>query len=199
MKYVDIIKASFDRQLPKDTLFPSEFGICVRRSYFERTEVFQKINVSEAMETGVVYHEAIEQKLRDELKCETEKEIQGELNGIKISGRIDAICGNDLLEIKTVSIFVNIPKSYHIDQATVYWLLTNKQYNIYLIYIKRNDLQIREIMLDKSVLEAHIPNIMKFIDDYKKLIETGDYRQVKMADSTFCKNCYFTKKCYAYW
>ncbi|AZI75904.1 putative CRISPR-associated Cas4 nuclease [Sulfolobales Beppu rod-shaped virus 1] len=200
MTYEDIIKKAFVRVYDKNTIFPSEIGICVRRSYFMRQGEVRLTNVTEEMDIGTVYHNDIEIKMRDDLHCETEVKVEGEIENIKISGRIDAICKTDLLEFKITGYIPFSPKIYHLQQVAIYYYLLSKQNrkidNVYIIYIKRGTLEVKEFLITREVLNYAFENAVDFIKKFKIAIEKNDYSFIPLADASFCKNCIFKNKCY---
>ncbi len=74
-----------------------------QKSYFERKFEFEKGINELILDLGEQYHERIENYFEEKLGCKSEIEVKGEIEGIKISGRVDLICNNDLIELKTIS------------------------------------------------------------------------------------------------
>ena len=199
MSYADYIKKAFVKSYQKEVLFPSEIGVCVRRSYFMRTEQQVLIFATEQMETGIKFHEAIQSTFKNELNCETEVSLATEINGFIISGRADAICNNDLLEFKVVSFLPPQPKDYHLQQLALYYKalldLGRKIENVYIYYIKRDSLEVKEFRVSEAQLREAFARAVEFINAYKYLLETGDIKKFKPAEPSLCKYCQFRNKC----
>ena len=135
MNYEEFVKQSFKMKYPEDTIFPSEIGICFRKSYFSRKFEFEKAVNEISLDLGEQYHEKVEHYFEEKLNCKPEIEINGEIEGMKISGRIDLICNNDLIELKTISTNYFQIKEYHLYQVAIYYYLLQQQnYKIDNIY-----------------------------------------------------------------
>ena len=97
--YEEFVKQSFKMKYPEDTVFPSEIGICFRKSYLSRKFEFERGINEISLDLGEQHHERVENYFVEKLGCKSEVEVKGEIEGIKISGRIDLICNNDLIEL----------------------------------------------------------------------------------------------------
>ena len=197
--YLETIKKAFYKSFDKNILFPSEIGICVRRSYFARTEQNVLVVSTEQMDIGKNFHEAIENAFENTLGCQTEVELRTEVEGIIISGRADAICGDDLIEFKVSSYIPLQPKSYHLQQLALYYKalldLGKQPENVYIFYIKRDTLEVKEFKISVEDLQDAFRKAVEFINSYKYVLETGDFKKFKPAEPSFCKYCQFRDKC----
>jgi len=199
MNYEDLVRQSFKIKYPEDLIFPSEVGICFRKSYFSRKFEFEKGINELVLDLGEQHHLRIENYFTEKLECKSEIEVKGEIEGLKISGRIDLICGNDLLEIKTISNnYFNI-KEYHLYQIAIYYYLLKLQNykidNVYIIYLNRINREVKQFQIEKNVLEEYIQKAIDWIKKFKEYLKLTDYKNIPGANNYLCKNCDFKSKC----
>ncbi|QJF12354.1 putative CRISPR-associated Cas4 nuclease [Metallosphaera rod-shaped virus 1] len=198
--YENRIKESFKKLYPEDTLYPSEICHCLRRSILARRIEHIKNLTSEVLDYGLAIHEDVETYFKEKLGCETEKAIEYEIEGVKISARVDLLCGSDLLELKTVSHFIRQPYQDHIVQVSLYHhILSQLGYkidNVYIIYINRQNYDVQEFKIQKDQLEQGLKSAIDFIKNYKKYKDEQNIFKIPTGDSTFCKNCEFKNICY---
>ncbi len=203
--YEDIIKNSFVHTYPRDELFASEIGICLRRSILSRRQPMVRAIDSLIMEYGVIMHETVQAHLVSELNCKAEVEVEDEIEGIKISGRADLLCprddGFDLLELKTTGYDAWEIKYYHKVQVALYKHMLEKKgikiNNIYVIYINRQNLNIKEFRMRDNDISEGLNMALKFIRDFVKHRNTDDIHKIEINDKLFCKGCEFYTVCYA--
>jgi len=204
MNYEDSVKQSFKVRYSEDIIFPSELGICLRKSYFTRKFEFEKGINDVSLDLGEQHHEKIEKYFKDKLNCQSEIEVKGEIEGIKISGRIDLICGNDLIELKTISNNYFHIKEYHLYQVSVYYYLLqysplkdNYQINnIYIIYLNRVNKEVKQFQISKKTIEEYTQKSISWIKQFKENMKLDDYKDIPPGETFFCKNCEFKGKCY---
>ena len=208
MNYEEFVKQSFKIKYDENTIFPSEIGICFRKSYFSRKFEFEKRINELVLDLGEQHHERIEKYFVEKLNCKNEVEVKGEIEGIKISGRIDLICNNDLIEIKTISNNYFQIKDYHLYQVGIYYYLlqqsaehssSQENYkidNIYIIYLNRISREVRQFLIDKKSIEEYIQKAIDWIKKFKEYIKMEDYKNIPPVNSYLCKNCEFKGKCY---
>ena len=198
--YEEFIKQSFKMKYPEDTVFPSEIGICFRKSYFSRKFEFEKAVNEISLDLGEQYHEKVEHYFEEKLNCKAEIEVKGEIENIKISGRIDLICNNDLIELKTISTNYFQIKEYHLYQVSIYYYLLQQQNykidNIYIIYLNRLNREVKQFLIDKKVLNEYIQKAIEWIKKFKEFMKSQDYKTIPGANNYLCKNCEFKAKCY---
>ncbi len=202
--YEDIIKKAFLRILPSDTLFASEVAICLRRSILARRQQTVKAIDNMLIEYGVIMHDVIEEYVTHQLNCQSEVELRDEIEGVKISGRIDLLCqrdnGYDLLELKTTGYDAWEVKYYHKAQVALYKLMLERRgikiENVYVIYINRQTLNVKEFRLRERDIEEGLNLAIKFIQNYIKNKDIKDVRKLEIADKIFCKGCEFYNYCY---
>jgi len=200
MNYEEFVKQSFKMKYDENTIFPSELGICFRKSYFSRKFEFEKGISDIALDLGEQHHQRIEHYFIEKLNCQSEIEVKGEIESLKVSGRIDLICNNDLLEIKTISTNYFQIKDYHLYQVAIYYYLLQQQNykidNVYIIYLNRINREVRQFLIDKKLIEEYIQKAIEWIKKFKEYIKMEDYKNIPLANSYFCKNCEFKGKCY---
>jgi RecB family exonuclease len=200
MNYEEFVKQSFKMKYPEDTIFPSEIGICFRKSYFSRKFEFEKAVNEISLDLGEQYHEKVEHYFEEKLNCKPEIEINGEIEGMKISGRIDLICNNDLIELKTISTNYFQIKEYHLYQVAIYYYLLQQQNykidNIYIIYLNRLNREVKQFLIDKKLIDEYIQKAIDWIKKFKEYIKMEDHKNIPPVNSYFCKNCEFKGKCY---
>ena len=200
MNYEEFVKQSFKMKYPEDTIFPSEIGICFRKSYLSRKFEFERGINEISLDLGEQHHERIESYFVEKLGCKSEVEVKGEIENIKISGRIDLICNNDLIELKTItSNYFNI-KEYHLYQVSIYYYLLQQQNykidNIYIIYLNRLNKEVKQFLIDKKVLDEYVKKAIEWIKKFKEFIKLQDYKTIPGANNYLCKNCEFKAKCF---
>ncbi|AFV51236.1 CRISPR/Cas system associated [Sulfolobales Mexican rudivirus 1] len=204
MVYEDVIKKAFVRTTPADELFVSEVGICLRRSILARRTTVIKAIDNMLLEHGVIMHEVVQTYLEHALNCQAEVEIEDEIEGVKVSGRVDLLCprndGFDLLELKTTGYDAWEVKYYHKVQVALYKAMLEKRgvkvNNVYVVYINRQTLNVKEFRLRESDLEEGMDLAVKFIRDYMKYQNVDDIHKITISDKTFCKGCEFYSVCY---
>ncbi|ARQ96684.1 hypothetical protein [Sulfolobus islandicus rod-shaped virus 11] len=198
--YEDFVKQSFKVKYPEDTIFPSEIGICFRKSYLSRKFEFERGINELVLDLGEQYHEKVEHYFEEKLNCKTEIEINGEIENIKISGRIDLICNNDLIELKTISTNYFQIKEYHLYQVSIYYYLLQQQNykidNVYIIYLNRLNREVKQFLIDKKLIDEYIQKAIEWIKKFKEFIKLQDYKTIPGANNYLCKNCEFKAKCY---
>ncbi len=200
MNYEEFVKQSFKMKYPEDTIFPSEIGICFRKSYLSRKFEFERGINEISLDLGEQHHERVENYFVEKLGCKSEVEVKGEIEGIKISGRIDLICNNDLIELKTItSNYFNI-KEYHLYQVSIYYYLLQQQNykidNVYIIYLNRINKEVKQFQINKAVIATYLQKAIDWIKKFKEFMKSQDYKTIPGANNYLCKACEFRAKCY---
>jgi len=200
MNYEDLVRQSFKVKYPEDTIFPSEVGVCFRKSYFARKFEFEKGINELVLDLGELHHERIENYFVEKLGCQAEVEVKGEIEGLKISGRADLICGNDLLEIKTISTNYFQIKEYHLYQIAIYYHLLQQQNfkidNIYIIYLNRINKEVKQFQIDKKIIDQYLQKAIDWIKKFKEYLKMTDYKNIPGVNNYLCKNCEFKSRCF---
>lgn len=94
--------------------------------------------------------------IKTEVKCEKGIEVDGMAYTIK--GRIDAVIGDYIVEIKTGRSNTSIPQQHHIMQTRIYlWLIGYKK--ALLLYITAN--RITEYFIDKPATDGEIIDLIR--------------------------------------
>ncbi len=200
MNYEEFVRQSFKVRYPEDTIFPSEIGICFRKSYFARKFEFEKGINELVLDLGELHHERIENYFVEKLGCQAEVEVKGEIEGLKISGRADLICGNDLLEIKTISTNYLQIKEYHLYQIAIYYHLLKQQNfridNVYIIYLNRINREVKQFQIDKNIIDQYFQKAIDWIKKFKEYLKLTDYKNIPGVNNYLCKNCEFKSRCF---
>ncbi len=203
--YEDIIKNAFVHSYPQNELFASEIGICLRKSILSRRQPMVRAIDNMLLEHGVIMHETVQAHLVRELNCQAEVEVKDNIEGITISGRVDLLCprddGFDLLELKTTGYDAWEIKYYHKVQVALYKMMLEKKgikiNNIYVIYINRQNLNVKEFRMRDSDINEGLNMALKFIRDFIKHRNVDDIHKIEISDKIFCKGCEFYNVCYA--
>ncbi|QJF12285.1 putative CRISPR-associated Cas4 nuclease [Saccharolobus solfataricus rod-shaped virus 1] len=200
MVYENKIKESFKKLYPENILYPSEIAYCLRKTILARRIQHIKNIGSEVADYGLAIHNDVEAYFKEKLGCETEKAIEYEIEGVKISARVDLLCGSDLLELKTVSHFIRQPYQNHIVQVSLYYhILSQLNYkidNVYLVYINRQNYDVQEFKIQKDQLDQGLKSAIEFIRNYKKYKDEQNIFKIPIGDTTFCRSCEFRNICY---
>lgn len=199
MNYEELVKQAFKVKYPADTIFPSEVGVCFRKSYLSRTVEFEK-EISELyLDLGEQHHERIEEFFKEKLGCQTEVEIKDEIEGMKISGRVDIICNNDLIEIKTIGYNFYKVKEFHLYQVALYYYILRKQNyqieNVYIIYLNRINKEVKQVLIEHKLLEIYYQKAVEWIRKLKEYLQEKDYRKVPGVNNYICKSCTLKQYC----
>lgn len=199
MNYEELIRQAYKIKYPIDTIFPSEVGVCFRKSYLSRMVEFEKEIDELHLDLGDQHHETIEQYFKEKLNCLTEVEVKDEIEGMKISGRVDIICNNDLIEIKTIGYNFYKVKEYHLYQVALYYKILKKQNyqidNVYIIYLNRVNKEIKQIKIETQVLEEYYQKAVEWIRKLKEYLKEKDYRKIPGANNYVCKSCNLKSYC----
>jgi len=123
-------------------IWVTELLMCPLKSFFNKELTIEMDGVvisplfaeeldSPSLVLGDLVHRGLEQWLQEKYGCETEVEVSREIEigGTKytIKGRIDALCGDTVIEIKYVrDIKSNQPFSHHVRQLQIYMWMTNR-------------------------------------------------------------------------
>ena len=117
-----------------DKIWVSELVQCKQKAYFNAKfpEIYQ---IEPRFWLGKIVHLGFEKWLEQEYNAKTEVEVEKSIDDITVSGRVDAIVDDTVIEIKYASdVFKNEPYEHHIKQVRLYLWLTDLT-NGKLIYI----------------------------------------------------------------
>ena len=119
---------------------------CVRKAWYNRMMGDRELrhlapSKRVILGLGLSTHLVVEEILR-ELGYATEKQIIVETSGVKIAGTPDAVNGEHVIEIKTVSRTPDQPYPQHLMQLNAYLAMTGLPTG-YLVYINKRDGAIR--------------------------------------------------------
>lgn len=94
--------------------------------------------------------------VKTEVECEKSIEVEGALYIIR--GRVDALIGDYVVEIKTSKSDVSIPQNHHILQTRLYLWLTNYKKAL-LLYVTAN--RITEFVIDKPATDGEVSDLIR--------------------------------------
>lgn len=199
MNYEELVKQSFKAKYPLDTIFPSEVGLCFRKSYLTRYVEFEKEISELILDLGEQHHERVEEFFKEKLGCQTEVEVKDEIEGFKISGRVDIICNKDLIELKTIGYNFYKVKEYHLYQVSLYYYILKKQNyqidNVYIIYLNRTNKEVKQIKIEEKTLQEYYQKAVDWIRKLKEYLQEKDYKKVPGVNNYICKTCTLKQYC----
>lgn len=95
-------------------------------------------------------------KVKIEVECEKDINVDGVVYNVK--GRIDAVVGDYIIEIKTARSDVSIPISHHILQTRIYMWLMGYQKAL-LLYVTAS--RIAEYIIDKPASDVEVAELIR--------------------------------------
>jgi CRISPR-associated exonuclease Cas4 len=130
----------------ENEIYVTDLIYCPLKYYFQR--IYKEIALAEGFNPVTIYGEAVHIGIEEVLKrifgsdnvkteVEFEKEFGVEGKVFIVRGRVDAIVGNYIIEIKSGRSDANIPHQHHVLQARLYLWLTGLKKAI-LLYITPN-------------------------------------------------------------
>lgn len=177
--------------------YPADAGKCLRRTFFK-----YKLNVSSEIKErakGRILMSAILEnmylELLESLGYQTKVKVSKEVDGIEISGEVDAINDEEVIDIKTVTptAINKIPFPADIAQLNTYLWITDR-YSGSLIYVKSDNpsvFHVFPVTYSEKLANETIDRIKKL---HQHLIE-GTIPD-KTENREVCKNCVFRNVCY---
>ncbi|CAI44172.1 CRISPR/Cas system associated [Acidianus rod-shaped virus 1] len=200
MVYAEKVKESFMRQYPIGTLFPSEIGICVRKSVLARRVTFKKMMGTESTDAGASIHVTVQQYFTATMNCEAEKPVSYNIDGITISGKVDLLCNNDLIELKTTGKTVFTPYANHLMQIAVYrQALKTMGIDVkgtYIVYINRAIDDVQEFHISESQLQTALKQAEDYVRRYNAFKDEKNIKNIPRGDVVFCQHCEFRSICF---
>jgi len=181
-EFVNALHEKFEEKYDPEWIMPTELATCLRRSWYARKKGRNIIGESAVL--GIVVHNTV-QDVAKRFNCEIEKEVEGEIAGIKVRGRADLVCDDAVIEIKTTTIH----DQRHYFQLAIYASLLKKD-KAYMLYVDRNTANITFFQIDiPFVLQFAIERLKAY---YKAVIENKlppkEYSQA-------CKYCVYKSLC----
>lgn len=117
-----------------NVVYVSELVQCKQKAQFYKKfpEIYQ---LEPRFFLGKIVHRGLQQFLQEEYNAEIEVEVEKAIDDVILSGRIDAIVNDTVIEIKYVSdVYKNEPNEHHVLQVKIYMWLTELEKGK-LIYI----------------------------------------------------------------
>ena len=151
---------------PNNRFSTTELVYCLRRAYFARkhpkpSDVITKYNLFR----GKIFDKITQIFERSQVKI-----VDALENGITIAGIIDAIVGDTVIEIKSISNIANVlekPKREHYHQAAYYAAVLSEQegvdYNLMLIYFDMSTFKVHYFSHEKDALGVSFDYIKKYV------------------------------------
>jgi len=179
--------------------YPSSLGLCPRFLFMEKTnprkdsEDLKSIGI-----VGTMFHDWIEDELYKDYKCE--QVVKFDNGKIQISGRVDAVNDEEVIDFKTCSNidYIDEPKDEHIAQLTVYMHILKLKKGK-LIYITKSTFKCKEftIKYDKKKFDEIIAKLETI---HNHILKKSKPTDVVIKDTiphyTMCKYCKYRDICY---
>ncbi|MEM1526049.1 MAG: PD-(D/E)XK nuclease family protein [Ignisphaera sp.] len=138
---------------------------------YKYQKLYKELTIASAINPttllGEFAHHGIEKMLieilgPDSVKTEVETEKSIEVEGILyiIRGRVDALIGDYIVEIKTSKSDASIPQNHHILQTRLYLWLTGYRKAL-LLYVTAN--RIAEFVIDKPATDGEVSDLVRGI------------------------------------
>lgn len=134
-----------EKKTPLNVFYPSSVGQCVRKAYNEKInpKMFP-VDTYKIFLIGNLTHDWLQNKVYPDGKHEVP--IRWEEGDIIISGRIDCLLEDTIIEFKSIAkldYVRNAPKSEHVEQLNLY-LHALKMTKGVIVYVTKNNLEIVE-------------------------------------------------------
>ena len=134
-----------EKKTPLNTFYPSSVGQCIVKAYHEKLEPKTfPVDTYKLFVIGNLTHEWLQSKIYAD--GQNEVPIKWEEGDIIISGRIDCILGDTILEFKSIAKLDYVqskPKPEHLEQINLYMHKTGIHKGK-IIYVTKNNLEIIE-------------------------------------------------------
>ncbi len=186
--------ASRLRVVDDDTVHVGEVVGCLRKAFYSRRygdRDLRHLTPSKrvVLSLGMSAHLVLEEVLR-EAGYRTEEQVIKEFNGFKLAGTPDAVNGEHVLEIKTVSKIPDEPYPHHVMQLNTYLGMLGYSTG-YIIYINRRDGQV-------SVVPHNFNEVM-----YREVVRRAEALHKHLKDGTLpeaepsylCNYCEWRWRC----
>lgn len=183
------------------TISASMIGGCRRQGAYALTVGWPTENMERGgMATahlGHAIHEYLLPKLQQALGGEVEAEVTGEIGGIEVSGHVDLLTDEVVVDVKTVSdnyysvVARNTPKGHRL-QATAYAMLTKRERAV-LLYVNRGT-------GDRFSVEWHVEDyasdVLAWIQQVQVDPEWVERDERGPGLSIICDSCPFAGPCW---
>ena len=171
---------------PRTIFVTDAVAPCLRKVYYSRVFGMMK-NLS--MIRGLRVHEELLAKLAHELDCSYEEPVEKTVDGIKILGRIDVLCDDSVIELKT-SRYPDLREEW-ILQVNAYMGLTGRETAYVVVLYGEPDLR---VYVHK--LEYDPEKFTAFLDRVRTLSESLRTDNPPPAQrSKLCNYCEFKPLC----
>ena len=180
--FVNALHEKFEERYDPEWIMPTELSTCLRRSWYARKK--GKNIIGENAVLGIAIHNTV-QDVAKRFNCEVEKEIQGEIAGVKVRGRADLVCDDAVIEIKTTAIHDQL----HYFQPVIYATLLKKD-RAYMLYVDRNTGNITFFQVDISFI---LPFAIERLKAYHSAVVENKLPQKEYSQA--CRYCIYKSLC----
>ena len=203
MSIEDMIYEGFRRFLVKnlriydrnDVIHVSEAIQCLRKSWYSRKFGDRELKFLDdrkkvILGLGLSTHLVLENVLR-EMGYEVEKEVSKKIGDITLTGTVDAINSEHVLELKTINRIPDNPLQHHVLQLNTYLGLTDLKKG-YIVYICKRDgsIKVFEIEFNENLFNIVVERANELYASLVKNIEPP-------RDIGFnCSYCEWRERCY---
>jgi len=163
---IEEAKKKLEEKLENE-IYVTDLVYCPLKYYFQKK--FREITLAESFNPVTIYgevvHVGIEEVLKEILgsnnvktEVEYEKNIEVEGKSYIVKGRVDAIIGDYLIEIKSSRSDANIPHKHHIQQLRLYLWLTGFKKAL-LLYITPN--RISQYFVTEPASDGEVSDLIR--------------------------------------
>ena len=192
LDYLSLEEVYQDKPRKPNELHVSVLAVCPRKEFFSYFYRPARLVKSDEVLAGEYIHKVIQEQLRQR-GYEIEKIFSCDLkDGFKLVGRVDAINGDHIIEIKTVKKFIDFNVNHWFIQVNMYMHMSGTG-KAKLLVVERSTGQmfVKDIEYDREKAEGVLSLAGEVVDaiksrDYSTLPKCNDYR---------CKNCDFNIIC----
>jgi len=195
MDYISIIKDKLkeeQREKPSNVIYVTDLVTCqaLRQFYVEAEDDSAQLH-------GKLIHNSIE-SIFSQGVCETEVSVVYKLDNFDIVGRLDMLCGDEVVEIKTTKDL----KLQHLYQLLIYMYMIRKNNGV-LLYInpagfkQYNVVDNHDGLVRVENIASHDVKfyIIKIDDDFLRNLIKLYLRGELYAQFNQCDSCYFRSQC----
>jgi len=195
MDYISIIKEKLKeekREKPSNVVYVTDLVTCQALHEF-----YVEAGDDSAQLHGKLIHNSIE-SIFSQGKCETEVSVVYKLDNFDVVGRLDMLCGDEVVEIKTTKDL----KLHHLYQLLIYMYMLRKNNGV-LLYINPSGFKQYNVVDNRDGLvrvEDNITHevkvyIIKIDDDFLMSLINLYLKGELYAQFNQCFSCYFRPQC----
>jgi len=195
MDYISIIKDKLKeekREKPSNVIYVTDLVTCqaLRQFYVETEDDSAQLH-------GKLIHNSVE-SIFSQGKCDTEVSVVYKLDNFDIVGRLDMLCNDEVVEIKTTKDL----KLHHLYQLLIYMYILRKNNGV-LLYINPSGFKQYNVVNNYDGLVRVEDNathevkvyIIKMDDDFLRSLISLYLKGELYAQFNQCFSCYFRPQC----